>query len=138
MKYLCVCVGGNVRSRALAYVLHDLMGHEAIPVGTRWMSPETLAMLCGWADVIVVMQPQIAMSIPPQFAGKVECVDVGEDTYGLHIPKNLMDAVSKGARRLVSIPRQTYAKTFRACGGCPDPAGCVRDGCQRIKSAVPG
>jgi len=104
VKVLCVCEGGNVRSRALAYMLHDLYHHEAIPVGWRWSSAETLAMLCGWADLIVVMQPWMTGKIAADHAAKVRVVDVGPDTYGLSIPTRLMDAITSavGFRDLIA------------------------------------
>lgn len=95
MKVLCVCEGGNVRSRALAYVLHDLMGHEAIPVGVRWMTAETMILLGMWADRIVVMQPHLAerLTVIPRLHEKLRVLDVGPDTYGLNISDALMNQV---------------------------------------------
>jgi hypothetical protein len=74
------------------------MGHEAIPVGRRWMSKDTLFTLCAWADRIVVMQPHMADSIPGPMREKVRVLDVGEDTYGLHIPDALMQKVMAGVK----------------------------------------
>jgi hypothetical protein len=70
MKILCICEGGNVRSRALAYLLHDLMGHEAIPIGRRWASNATVHILCLWADRIAVMQPFMVESVPKEYHSK--------------------------------------------------------------------
>ena len=44
-------------------------------------------MLYGWADYIVIMQPQFEKYVPEEFhekdgERKLFCYDVGEDTYG--------------------------------------------------------
>ena len=100
-KFLCVCDGGNVRSAALAFVLHDLRGHEAIPVGRLRVSPETMNMMCHWADVIAIMQPHMIESVPEQFRAKVKCVDVGIDRFGVYVHPALLPLVNDGADRLI-------------------------------------
>ena len=97
MKFLCVCDGGNVRSAALAFVLHDLKGHEAIPVGRLRVSKETLNLLCAWADTIVIMQKHMEESIDPQFTGKLRCVDVGPDRFGVAIHPEMFEMAKQGA-----------------------------------------
>jgi hypothetical protein len=97
MKYLCVCDGGNVRSHALAYVLHDLKGHEAIAVGRIRVSAETMDMLCGWADRVVLMQPHMMESIPESHRRKVLVTDVGVDRFGIYIHPELLAMVNAGA-----------------------------------------
>lgn len=102
MKYLCVCDGGNVRSHALAYVLHDLQGHEAIPVGRMRVSAETMAMMCAWAERIVLMQPHVMESIPAEYHAKVIVTDVGVDRFGIHIHPELFGMVKQAANWLES------------------------------------
>lgn len=102
MKFLCICEGGNVRSRAMAYILHDLKGHEAIPIGCRWASPETMRLLCGWADRIIVMQPHMINAVPGEFHPKTTCVDVGPDSYGLGFNPSLLHQCAQGAERILS------------------------------------
>jgi hypothetical protein len=97
VKYLCVCDGGNVRSHALAYVLHDLRGHEAIAVGRLRVSAETLLMLCRWADRIVLMQNCMMESIPDDFRGKVLVTDVGPDRFGIYIHPELLQMAHAAA-----------------------------------------
>jgi hypothetical protein len=97
MKYLCVCDGGNVRSHALAYVLHDLKGHEAIAVGRIRVSAETMEMLCGWSDRVVLMQPHMIESIPNSHRSKVLVTDVGVDRFGIYIHPELLAMVNAGA-----------------------------------------
>jgi len=97
MKFLCVCDGGNVRSQALAYTLHELRGHEAVAVGRIRVSKETLHLFCTWADYIVVMQQHMTESIEEEFLHKTRCVDVGEDRFGVSINPELFQMVQKGA-----------------------------------------
>lgn len=82
MKFLCVCQGGNNRSAALARILHDDHGQEAVPVGHLRLSEGSLSYFCEWADYVVAMTSEIATHIPARFVGKVRVVDVGEDVYG--------------------------------------------------------
>jgi predicted protein tyrosine phosphatase len=97
MKYLCVCDGGNVRSQAMAYVLHDLKGHEAIPVGRIRVSEKTMEMMCKWADTIIIMQPHMEVSIKEKYRHKLLCVDVGEDRFGIYVHPELLQIVNAAA-----------------------------------------
>lgn len=99
-KYLCVCDGGNVRSHALAYILHDLLGHEAIAVGRIRISSITMDLMCIWADTIVIMQPHMQESIDEKYHNKLKCVDVGTDRYGIWIHPDLLPQVKAGAEWL--------------------------------------
>lgn len=103
LKYLCVCDGGNVRSQALAYVLHDIMGHEAIPVGRWRVSKETMNMMCKWADKIIIMQPHMEESIEKKFKKKLLCIDVGIDRFGVYVHPELLQIVNQGALWLEQI-----------------------------------
>jgi predicted protein tyrosine phosphatase len=100
MKFLCICDGGNVRSAALAFVLHDELLHEAIPVGRLRVSPATMRMLCEWADIIVIMQPHMEECVPKEFKPKLRCVDVGADRYGVFVHPELLPQVRAGAKWL--------------------------------------
>ncbi len=102
MKFLCICDGGNVRSQAMAVVLKEVHRQEAICIGRLRVSKETMAMLTNWADVIVVMQPHMETSVPMEFKNKIRCVDVGEDTYGIHVHPDLWAKVQAGAVPLLS------------------------------------
>lgn len=102
MKFLCVCDGGNVRSQALAYVLHDLRGQEAIAVGRIRISKETMQYMCEWADTIVIMQPHMMESIPDLMRFKTVCCDVGVDRFGIYIHPELLEFVTAGANWLLN------------------------------------
>lgn len=97
MKFLCICAGGNVRSRAMAWALMELHRQEALSVGAQYNRPETIAMLCEWADRIVVMEPSFVTAVPVQLRTKVAVCDVGEDLYGSPWHFILQDKVKKFA-----------------------------------------
>ena len=101
MKFLCICDGGNVRSYALAMMLKMEYGQEAIAVGRLYTSEETMAMLCDWADWVVIMQAHMEESIPVEFKPKLLCFDVGEDRYGFYVHPELLPQVRMGAKWLV-------------------------------------
>lgn len=102
VKYLCVCDGGNVRSAALAYVLHNELKQEAIPIGRLMVSKKTMDYFCKWADVIVLTQPHMEESINKKFKDKLRCVDIGEDRFGVYIHPELLPMVIEGAKWLVN------------------------------------
>jgi len=100
-SFLVICDGGNVRSHALAYVLHDLRGHEAIAVGRLRVTMQTMETLSDWADRIVLMQPHMIESIPSRYHYKVRCVDVGPDRWGIYVHPELLAMVQQGADWLI-------------------------------------
>jgi len=59
-KILCVCEHGNVRSVALAYLLKTLFKQEAIAVGIRDISDETMTMLEKWSEYVVFVDKDVA------------------------------------------------------------------------------
>lgn len=80
MKILTICHGGNVRSRAMAYILMERHKHDALSAGYQ---KSTIEWLCDtWAERIVIMQPHFMNVIPQKHRHKVQVCDVGEDTYG--------------------------------------------------------
>lgn len=104
MKYLCVCAGGNVRSVALAYVLkhHTGRGDDAIAVGYTVTSKETMEMLCGWADRIVVMENHMRSQIAMHHQHKLRCLDVGPDIWGVVVAPDLLKKVAEGLEDILS------------------------------------
>lgn len=86
MKVLCICQGGNSRSVACAYVLKYFFNQDALACSQEKNTPETIEMLCSWADHICVMQPQFGEVVPEKYREKVTVIDVGPDVWcnGLH------------------------------------------------------
>jgi len=81
MKVLCVCQNGNNRSVFMAYRLKR-HGHEALAAWWNKTSSSTLAMLCNWADKIIVMEQGFQSRIPTAYAAKVLLADIGPDEWG--------------------------------------------------------
>jgi predicted protein tyrosine phosphatase len=81
-KCLCVCAGGRVRSVAMRFILTDKYGCDALACGIEKNSPQTIAMLAEWAEVIFAMEPRFVAAIPRGHAHKIRVVDVGEDRWG--------------------------------------------------------
>lgn len=95
MKILTVCQGGNIRSVALACRLKSLHGHDALACSRESNSPETIKMLCTWADMVVVMEPEYADCIPMEFRGKLHICDVGPDRWGAAFRPELQDLIAQ-------------------------------------------
>ena len=81
MKILCMCQRGNTRSAALAYLLKDFYGHDAIAAGWQSNGFEIRKVLSDWADVVIVMQPDMVVCVDEPNRNKVRVLDVGPDTY---------------------------------------------------------
>ena len=82
-RFLCVCQGGNVRSAALKHILNYGFQQEALSCSAEKNSPETLRLLCDWADYVVLMSPEMLRWWPEGLARDKLClVDVGPDSYG--------------------------------------------------------
>jgi len=88
-SYLLICDGGNVRSYSIATMLKLKYGREAIAVGRLFTKPETMKMLCGWADNIVITQPHMIESIPEEYHSKIKIADIGQDRWGININPEL-------------------------------------------------
>ena len=82
MKILCICAGGNVRSRAFAHRLLYELGHDALSASHDKQSEATFTMLCDWAERIIVVQPEYLGRIRPVYRPKAKVLDVGPDVYG--------------------------------------------------------
>lgn len=94
-RVLCICEGGNVRSVGLAFRLKQCHGLDAIAASWRFNSPETLKLLYGWADRIVVMQPEMWEHVPAEFRSKAAICDVGPDNYGTAFHPVLQDRLER-------------------------------------------
>lgn len=54
---------------------------DAIACSWEKNTPETIDMLCDWAEAIFVMQPQFREFVPEQYKDKIQVIDVGEDRW---------------------------------------------------------
>ena len=55
-------------------------------------------MLCGWAEMIVVMEPYMVNHIPPEHRAKTKVCDVGPDRYGQPLHPDLVAQVRQWAK----------------------------------------
>lgn len=80
---LTVCESGEDRSVALAWELkHNRHYDNVLNCGVDKVTPETLTMLCRWADIIIVMaDPTVYRRIPATFRSKTKFVDIGFDKW---------------------------------------------------------
>jgi hypothetical protein len=105
VKFLCVCEGGNVRSVSLTYVLKYEFDQEALAASWAKCSQETLDMLGGWADKIVLMQPRFGDKFV-QWKEKLLVVDVGQDRWGNPFHPELKEFLSK-------VVQEWYDRKFK-------------------------
>lgn len=82
MKFLTICAGGNIRSRAMAYILMERHKQDALSAGANYQTQTIAHLAATWADRIVVMQPKFIEVVPFPLRNRVKVCDVGEDTYG--------------------------------------------------------
>lgn len=95
MKILCVCARGNSRSVALAWILKDHLGLDAIAMGIEANSPETKDMLFKWADKIVLVDKSFEPQIPDEFKPKLKIYDVGGDRFFRGFEPELLNMYSE-------------------------------------------
>ena len=91
MKILCLCEGGNVRSGQLSWWL-KAAGHDALAAGVSWNTPETIAMLSAWAEIITVGEEHLAERVPEEHRHKITLdFVVGPDVWGVPVIPQLQD-----------------------------------------------
>jgi hypothetical protein len=82
VKFLCICAGGNIRSRAFVHRLMYTQGQDALSASHDKQSDGTLRILCEWADRIILIEPQYGARLPAEYRNKVKVLDVGPDVFG--------------------------------------------------------
>ena len=84
LKILCVCRAGAVRSVATKNELNRRGYHNVIAVGGLVLTPETLNMLCKWADMILLAKPRHGKYIEKRYREKIEIeFNIGDDLGGV-------------------------------------------------------
>ena len=93
MKIVTICYGGNSRSVGMAHVLKYQFGHDVLTCSCQTNSDETRALLCQWADVVVVTSTEFLPYIRQEFIKKTVVAELGPDKWFLqnYIPKDLLD-----------------------------------------------
>lgn len=92
-KILCVCQMGNVRSVGTKYRLNKRKYNSVIATGVSSTDERTLTMLCGWADVILLAEPEMADELPVGISKVDNRFTIGEDVYGNPMNRTLQELV---------------------------------------------
>ena len=88
MKILCVCHAGAVRSVAMADILRQQFGVDAMPISWDKSSDETWRMMCMWSDRIFIVEEYQRTRVSEEHRPKVVLVPLGVDVWGsAHNPK---------------------------------------------------
>ena len=95
MKILVLCERGNSRSVALAWILKDHMGHNAIATGMRTTDDDTKKMLYDWAERIILVDKTFEDKIPEGYKSKLKIWDVGPDRFFRGFEQDLLDTYVK-------------------------------------------
>jgi predicted protein tyrosine phosphatase len=93
IKILCVCQMGNVRSVGTKARLNKRNYNNVIATGSSSTGEETLAMLCEWADVILVAEPDMIEQLPNGHDKVDSNFFIGEDVYGNPLNRTLQELV---------------------------------------------
>ena len=80
MKFLCICHYGHSRSVALARQLHGRQ-QTAIAIGFATSDPDSMYLLCKWADHVLVVDQNAKCRIPSEYIYKTRNFDVGPDRW---------------------------------------------------------
>jgi predicted protein tyrosine phosphatase len=81
VRILCSCSQGSNRSVTMAAIIRYVPEFDVLTVGLEVNTPETVEMLCAWADKILIPEPYLAAFIPKPYKAKVKFYDIGPDRY---------------------------------------------------------
>lgn len=101
MKILVVCDQGNNRSVTVAHHL-KYRGHDVLTAGVKVNSPETIRLLCQWADRIIITETGQLPADDP----KVQLWNIGPDKY----PRPFNSQLYGITRKLAEQHNSEYAK----------------------------
>ena len=95
-KVLTVCIQGVSRSVALMWMLKNFYGIDALAVGIKANSLETIQMLFDWADVVIITTKEIGYDeLPDEYKKKILLWDVGGDRYFMGYHPDLIKQFGK-------------------------------------------
>jgi hypothetical protein len=106
MRVVTVCEEGLNRSVVARWMLQH-QGHEVIPVGLRRTSPDTLAMLFDWADVVLLLDARLRGQLSVE---NLIVWDVGPDLFPHHYNAELV-------RRLRAFGQLQQSAALDRCPG---------------------
>jgi hypothetical protein len=104
-RILCLCSAGAKRSNYLAFLLKGL-GYDSLAAGVDMNSPETVEFLCNWADVVVVVQPELLSKLPAVGWGKLDPATIGPDVWVDTTPPELIQ-LSRDAAQGIFVRHPT-------------------------------
>ena len=81
MKVLTICIGGMVRSSGISDVLRNDMGIDSVAISAINNKPETVDMLCQWADIIVPVEPRYENEVDKEHLDKWTSCNMWKDEY---------------------------------------------------------
>lgn len=95
-KMLCVCSMGNVRSVTMARIL-KAKGHDVLAIGLKSNSRDTLRMLFGWADIVLVAENWMGGIVPHI---KVRDLEIGKDVWNEAMHPELVRKVKRKLKEI--------------------------------------
>jgi predicted protein tyrosine phosphatase len=99
MRILCVCSQGNKRSVFTRQALNHL--HDVLSIGVDTNDQDTIDMLAKWADIILLAEPEMQISIPIGYQPKIDHkFTIGPDIYPVSIKGKLMKIVNRKLKEL--------------------------------------
>lgn len=93
MRILTVCKEGNVRSVTAATLLKR-KGHDALSCGVVLNAPETLEVLCAWADKVLVAADDLLDGLPDACDDKIVRLSIGRDRWGRPMHADLVEVLN--------------------------------------------
>ena len=96
LRILCVCQKGNVRSVGIARRLKDKRHYRnVIAIGAENTEEATLAMLCDWAELILLAEPSLGSLLPRGTEKVVDEFTIGPDVYNNPIHTELQSIIGE-------------------------------------------
>jgi hypothetical protein len=89
MKILVVCDEGNNRSVTLGNQI-KYIGHDVLTIGINRIAQDTLIMLYGWADKVILTESNQVSPFLPDKEHKVVLWNIGPDIYPRPYNKKLL------------------------------------------------
>lgn len=109
MKILCICQGGNVRSATLGFVLKYAYGVDALAAGWEKNSPDTLLMLNGWADHVLIVEESHREKLPEAMRERAILIPVGPDRWFMSLHPELLDICQKLLAQAITVKTEEPA-----------------------------
>jgi len=115
MKILTVCAGGSCRSVTLATLLKYYFrgNHDVLAVSAEKNHDNTIAMLCAWADDILLVDEEFWSYIPENAHKKTRVVPIGQDKWGMSMHLELIPIAFRLLVEAGFEPRNTLEDVFK-------------------------